>query len=128
MKKQSHSIHHEKGFILPSVLFLTTIVLLYFSSSLLTYKHDVQLTFNLIEQVKSQTLFQMAYMQYKTDYLSQNIIEEDVDYSFPTGEVKVKVIELGNNIQLEFIIQTNNNFNFFVTKSSNSFTNVKAPI
>jgi hypothetical protein len=127
MKKQLHSIHSEKGFILPSVLFLTTLVLLYFSSGLMTYKHDAQLTSNLLEQIKSQTLFQMAYMQYKKEYLSQNIIEE-VEYSFPDGDVEVKVTELGSKIQLEFTIQTNNKFSSFVTKSSNSITNGESPI
>ncbi|WP_042145919.1 hypothetical protein [Paucisalibacillus sp. EB02] len=127
MKKQLHSIHKEKGFFLPSVLFLTTIVLLYFSTSLITYKHDVQLTYNLIEQVKSQTVFQMAYVQYKKDYLTQNKIKETVEYSFPIGIAEVKPTVTGEIIQLEFTIQTNNDFKYSVTKLSNINTNVVAP-
>ena len=123
MKKQLHSTTKEKGFILPSVLFLTTIVLLYFSSSLITYKHDIQITHNMVEQVKSQSLFQMAYARYKKDYLTQNIIEENVTYSFPIGNVIVNTTSTDKIIQLEFIIQTDNDFPYTVTKLSNSLSN-----
>jgi hypothetical protein len=123
MKKQLHSTTKEKGFILPSVLFLTTLVLLYFSSSLITYKHDIQITYNMVEQVKSQSLFQMAYVQYKNDYLSQNIIEENVAYSFPIGNVIVNTTTTDNIIQLEFIMQTDNDFSYAVTKLSNNLSN-----
>ena len=126
MKKQLHSIRSEKGFILPSVLFLTTLVLLYFSSGLLAYKHDVQITYNMMEQVKGQSLFQLAYTQHKKDYLSHNRIEKNVEYSFPIGNVKINTTVMNEVIQLEFNIETNNDFSITVTKSSKVHFDAKA--
>ncbi|WP_010096979.1 hypothetical protein [Ornithinibacillus scapharcae] len=114
MKKRSNINHHEKGLVLPSVLFLTTFVLLYFTNNLLAYNHDIRITQNLIEQVKAQTIFQMSYTQYVENYLQG--VTPVTDYVYPDGKADIKLVDTGDIPLLHFAIQTNNDFHYFVTK------------
>ncbi|MBC5637204.1 hypothetical protein H8S33_10325 [Ornithinibacillus sp. BX22] len=130
MRKRLDFVHNEKGFILPSVLLLTTFVLLNFSTNMLAYQHDLKITYNLIEQINAQTLFQMSYITYKKDYVPQNK-DENLTYQFPNGKVNIRSKGYGEFIQLRFNIETNQSKVLFVSEmvkpapNSNQFQEIE---
>lgn len=115
MKKPFNIIHNEKGLVLPSVLFLTTFVLLYFTNQLLTYNHDLKLTQNIIEQVKAQTLFQMSYAQFIESYHPN--VTTTIEYDYPDGKATIHFAGTEEYPFIHFSLQTNNDFHYSVTKS-----------
>lgn len=130
MRKRLNLVHKEKGFILPSVLLLTTFVLLNFSTNILAYQHDLKITYNLTEQINAQTLFQMSYITYKKDYVPQNK-DENISYQFPNGKVNLQSKGYGEFIQLRFNIETNQSKGLFVSEmvkpepNSNKFQEIE---
>jgi hypothetical protein len=116
MKRRSISTH-KNGFILPSVLIISALVLLYLSSSILSYWQDMHMTRNIIEQVQSETLFQMGYTAYRTEG-NYTASTDTRTYQFPSGYVTITpTIQNEKTLLLHVFIETNAGFHTSVTKS-----------
>ncbi|MFS0672806.1 hypothetical protein [Ornithinibacillus sp. 179-J 7C1 HS] len=121
MREQLSFILKENGFMFPSVLLVCTVVLLTFSTNIFSLQHDLKMTYNLIEQVKSQTLFQMGYTKYKKEYL-ENINSETVEYHFPNGKVMITLEEVEDMNHILFKIETDKEYYSTVTKTLKTST------
>lgn len=116
MKRKLTSIH-KNGFILPSVLIISALVLLYLSSTIVAYWQDMHMTKNIIEQVHAETLFQMGYTEFisKGHHLAN---DEKRIYHFPNGTVEITPIIIDKpTLHIHVLIETNNGFHTSVTKS-----------
>ncbi|WP_099158498.1 hypothetical protein [Virgibacillus ndiopensis] len=110
MKNQSFFIAKQNGFFLPYVLFLTAVVLIVLTTTINTYKSDLQITDNQLKQLKIETLFQMGRTKFKQNFFA---IETDPDrnqvhYTFPDGNVSISYVHLiDKKYELTFTIHTN---------------------
>lgn len=107
MKKQLSFISKENGFFLPYVLFITSLIFILTTSNIAIYQNDLQITKNQIEQIRIETLFQMARSTFKaniSDYDEQNNI---ANYSFPDGKVEILIDSIeGEQYHLQFTMLT----------------------
>ena len=115
MRETLSFILKEKGYMLPPVLLLCTFVLLSLSTNIISLQHDVKMTYNIIEQVKSQTLFEMGYIMYKEDEL-ENSNNGTVEYHFPNGKVLIESNILEDLNYVKFNIETDRQYYATVTK------------
>ncbi|WP_029271021.1 competence type IV pilus minor pilin ComGG [Virgibacillus alimentarius] len=112
MRKQSAFITNQYGFFLPYVMFITTLVFILVTSSVTIYKNDVQITYKLTEQIKTQTLMQMGYTKFKENVDGLENKTDTIEYMFPDGTVEITYIIKGKQeIQAQFFIKTNNTEN-----------------
>src|SRR5699024_10257113 len=98
----------QKGFILPFVLFILTLIMLIVISGIQIYKNNIQLTHQHVEQLKIETLFQSAYTLFQQELLEGEVIlpefsnrNELKTYPFPDGEV----------IVIAYLVEEETNFN-----------------
>lgn len=87
-------MNNEKGFFLPYVLFITTIVFLLLTMSIKKYHQEIDMTYHHMEQLRIETLFQMAREELKLQILKDPQSSGSVAYNFPDGYVKVTYHEL----------------------------------
>ncbi len=94
---------------LPLVLFVTALVFLIISTTVHRYQNNVIMTKNQIEQLKIETLVQMSREKIKQELIQNGEIENQMDISFPYGEVSVRITSLTpEKYRLFFTITTNN--------------------
>ncbi|SFD53907.1 ComG operon protein 7 [Lentibacillus persicus] len=107
MKKPlSHTIN-QQGFILPYVLFFIAFSLIIISSSVNLYQNETHITHNQTEQIKIESLFQMARIQAKETIRDRIEPYDAISYSFPQGEVVVEYGKLNEHeYRLIFTIET----------------------
>ncbi|WP_077299474.1 competence type IV pilus minor pilin ComGG [Virgibacillus pantothenticus] len=109
MIKKLSFTHKESGFMLPLVLFVTALVFLIISTTVHRYQNNVIMTKNQIEQLKIETLVQMSREKIKQELIQNGEIENQMDISFPYGEVSVRITSLTpEKYRLFFTITTNN--------------------
>ncbi|WP_088050629.1 hypothetical protein [Virgibacillus dakarensis] len=89
MKKQLSFINKQHGFFLPYVLFITAIVLFVLTVNTNTYKNDIRIIHNHLEQLKIETLVQMGREKFKVETGTHTDERGTVSYSFPPGNVKI---------------------------------------
>ena|SRR5690625_5304571 len=108
MKKQSSFINNEYGFLLPFVLFIATILFLMISASIKMYDQEIELTYQNINQLKIETLFQMGYEKFIHETSTEDFDQQiNVQYIFPDGNVSLEFQHLGDDQgQLHFQIVT----------------------
>src|SRR5699024_2735345 len=96
----------DNGFIMLHVLFVISLLLLLISHAVASYRMEVHMTDRQIEQIKMETLFQMAREQYKTEYQKSNVLNNNVIYYYPQGEVNITILETENSyVKLSFVIR-----------------------
>lgn len=107
MKKQLSFITEQRGFFLPYVLFITTIIFIVLTASINIYKNDIYITNRLTEQVKIKTMLQMARKQFKDNIDTLDTSSDQVEYNFPDGTVRAHYqMENKKNLSLTFFIKT----------------------
>ncbi|MBT2214450.1 hypothetical protein KK120_01220 [Virgibacillus dakarensis] len=89
MKKQLSFTNKQHGFFLPYVLFITAIVLFVLTVNTNTYKNDIRIIHNHLEQLKIETLVQMGREKFKAETGTHTDERGTVSYSFPPGNVKI---------------------------------------
>src|SRR5690625_1142105 len=111
MKKQLYFINNESGVFLPYVLFIATILFIVIFASINMYQKEMKLTYQNMEQLKIEKLFQKGYEKFTQEY-SLNKLQKNltVQYMFPDGDVSIKYIHLNESEgQLHFEIVTKEN-------------------
>lgn len=97
----------QEGFIFPYVLFIIALSLIIVTTSIQLYQSEIHITQNQTEQMKIETLFQMAHTQFKEDITNQPESNDTISYSLPYGEVLVEYGKLNKReYQLNFLIET----------------------
>ncbi len=89
MKKYYDFTRRESGFILPYVLVIVTIALIVMTASIKIYEQEFKVTHHYLEQIKIETLMQMAYVQFHEDYDMNEASQIRTEYEFPSGSVDV---------------------------------------
>lgn len=100
-------MNNQRGFILPYTLFIATIVLLIVMTNIITYNQNIQITYNYMEQIKIQTLFQMGREKFKQEVTTLEI-NNKVAYDFPHGHVVIDYTTTETEYHLYFLIYTEN--------------------
>lgn len=103
-----HKVQNQNGFILPFLLFVTTLSLIAISHSISIYQNTVTISSYHEESLVRDSLFQMAGEQVKTD-LPAIIWDQPTvqhNYYFPQGEVKVIMSRTEDN-QVECLFKIN---------------------
>ncbi|WP_010530983.1 competence type IV pilus minor pilin ComGG [Lentibacillus jeotgali] len=99
----------QQGFVLPYVLFFIALALIILTANVYIYQDEIHITQNQTEQLKIETLIQMARMQFKEDISNEPKDDTTIVYDFPYGDVAVKYTKLSEQVyHLYFTIQTDN--------------------
>jgi len=88
MKKRLQLMNDE-GFYVPYVLVVAFIVLSIIATATTIYSNERRSTFVLLEQLESETLVQMARVQFRKDEMHKNSESGQVTYDFPNGTATI---------------------------------------
>ena len=115
MKKHLSSIIKDEGFILLHVLFIVSLVFILITSSIAAYRNEIYITERQIDQIKIETLFQMAQAKYRKELDAASEKEPfSASYIFPDGMVDITVTAVKENyVKLHFIIRFDDSDAFF---------------
>ncbi|MGJ9456961.1 hypothetical protein [Oceanobacillus sp. CF4.6] len=117
MRKLLSTTNNQHGFILPYVLFITTLALILITAHIQSYQRGMEITDRYLQQLKMETLFQMGRERIKSD-IDEITVPGTLDYNFPYGEVRIEVQEIEqNNYELFFTITTNSNNHIYAIKN-----------
>ena len=111
MKKFLFFMNNDQGFFLPVVLFTVTLLFIFITANIQSYKHDIQITERQVEQITIESLFQLGRECVK-DELNSDKIPDKIQYSFPDGTVDITISTNDHFYELFFSINTNNNTNY----------------
>lgn len=118
MKKQSFIMSNESGFFLPYVLFIATLVFIIIAANIRTHQHDIEITHHFVEQLKAETIVQMAITSFNQEYLE---IEQDtlnIYYHFPDGEASIIYNYIDDTeYRLHFTVLTTNGLPYTTLKT-----------
>ncbi|ALX48076.1 competence type IV pilus minor pilin ComGG [Lentibacillus amyloliquefaciens] len=107
MKNPLSTITNQQGFILPYVLFFIALSLIIVTSTVHLYQNEIHITENQTEQIKIETLFQMARTQAKESIRTASETNDTMSYTFPYGDVLVEYGKLNDHeYRLLFTIET----------------------
>ncbi|WP_188453663.1 competence type IV pilus minor pilin ComGG [Virgibacillus oceani] len=122
MKNRSFFTTKQNGFFLPYVLFLTAIVLIVLTAAVNTYKSDIRITDNQLEQLKIETLLQISRAKLKQNFPQHENSSQPVVYTFPDGDVYIDIEQItSKKYELTFTINTDTKS--YVTTNILSFDN-----
>lgn len=108
---------NDKGFIFPYVVFIILITFICITTSAVIFTNELDMTQNHIDQLKIETLIQMAYTQFNEEFPPFEHEQEEVHYWYPDGDVKITYTILNDSqVNLYFFVQTVNNDIYTVTK------------
>ncbi|MBP1969745.1 hypothetical protein J2Z83_001852 [Virgibacillus natechei] len=119
MKKRLPFMNNNAGFFLPYVLFVTTIVFIFITATISMYTTNIKVTETHLEQVKIETLFQMAYSKFSEEYKDSELNYGKKNYTFPYGSVEITAEPLDENIlHLYFEVTTDKGYVYSITHTS----------
>lgn len=79
------------------------------------YQDEIQITHNQINQLKIETLIQMARTSFKEEILLGKELDNPIHYHFPYGDVEIDYIVINENeYHLLFSIKTDSNATFMI--------------
>jgi len=91
------------------VLFVVSLLFILIISSIAAYRNEIYITARQIEQLKVETLFQMAQSKYRQELTASDLPVDAVNYTFPDGTVDISVEEIADHyIKLYFYIKLSN--------------------
>ncbi len=80
------------------------------------YQDEIQITHNQTNQLKIETLLQMARTSFKEEVLLGNELGNPIQYHFPYGDVEIEYIALNEKeYHLLFSIKTDSNATFVIS-------------
>lgn len=116
-------MNNESGFFLPYVLFIATLIFIIIAASIRTYQHDIEITHHFIEQLKAETIVQLAITSFNQEYLEAGQNTLDFHYSFPPGDASIRYNFIDDfEYRLHFTVLTSNGLSYTTLKT------IKAPL
>lgn len=126
MKKQSFIMSNQSGFFLSYTLFITTIIFIIITASIRTYQHEIEITHQLIDQLRGETLVQMGLAKFNQEYLPIERETFSVHYHLPDGEVTIAYSFIDDSeYRLHFTVITKNGLTYTTLKPIKSTSNIK---
>jgi len=99
----------QKGFVFPYVLFFIALALIIITANVHVYQDEIRITQHQTEQLKIETLLQMARTQFKEDVSAKPETVTTISYEYPYGDVVVEYTRQTKQVyHLYFRIQTDN--------------------
>ncbi|HLR72081.1 MAG TPA: hypothetical protein VK085_11720 [Pseudogracilibacillus sp.] len=115
MKEYFIQTTNEKGMYLPFVLFIALILFSAVTSLTLIYKNETEISNQLWEQMKAETLVQMSKQQFVTDKIYEAGHSGTALFTFPSGEVVLTYSEKKENVYfLKVQIETDTGGEFLI--------------
>ena len=112
---------NEKGSVLPLVLVISSLIVVSFISSVNLFIKNIEEKQFIVEQIEVETLFQMSKHDIKNIIDNKEVLDSELEFNYPNGNVYIKVIqnsefiytiknefELANNSSYYFDYQLNN--------------------
>ncbi|MBY7143379.1 hypothetical protein KFZ56_10020 [Virgibacillus sp. NKC19-3] len=117
MKRQLFFMNnHAAGFFFPYVLFVTAIVFIFITATITMYANDGKITEKHMEQIKIETLFQMAHAKFKEENETKEMGSGETYYTFPDGDVKIThTLSDEDRYEMYFKITTDQNAVYSIT-------------
>ncbi|HLT56316.1 MAG TPA: hypothetical protein VK057_09455, partial [Bacillota bacterium] len=118
MKKQLFFIRNNKGFVFPYLLFIVTLLLIGIQKQIVFYENEIEMTELMVDQVKIETMYQMAKTETKNE-LAANPHIRSIIFHYPYGEAEVTLQpESETAYKARFVITTfpNNNSYTFISQ------------
>ncbi|MEJ8776519.1 hypothetical protein [Pseudogracilibacillus sp. ICA-222130] len=89
MKKQSHLNDNERGFFLPYVMVLSTIILIFVTNAIYIYENELEISSNVIDQITYETQYKMAINKLLRERPFEHTKEGMEAYYLPNGKTDV---------------------------------------
>lgn len=116
MKRQLSFMNNDAGFFFPYVLLVTAVVFIFITATITMYASDGKITEKHMEQVKIETLFQMAHSKFTEENETKEIDSGESYYTFPYGNVEITYAPSDENrYELYFNITTDKNDVYSIT-------------
>lgn len=113
-------MNNESGIFLPYVLFISAILFIVLFAAIQNYQKEIMITYQNIDQLRVETLFQKGYEKFKQENLLDSLGEKiTVHYSFPDGNVLIEYLKL---------TEDEGQLHFEITTKSNSFVTMIKPV
>lgn len=109
MKNSLFFTHRNAGFVFPGLLILTGLLFSLFYASVSLYESNRILTLNEEEQIKLETLFQMAHETFTQQIASDPDLlpQPPIQYNYPYGTVTITYNEYeSNSLNVQYQITT----------------------
>ncbi|MFD1363064.1 hypothetical protein [Lentibacillus salinarum] len=94
---------------MPYVLFVIALALIIITANIDSYQDEIRITHNQTEQLKIETLLQMARTQFKDDIMNESETEGEMSYDLPYGHVLVEFMLLNDKQYLLYFTITTDN-------------------
>lgn len=122
MKKRLSFINNEHGFVLPHVLFVSTILFIYIFHQLYMYQNEMELTYLYLDQLKIETLFQRGNREMIEKNLTWTELQNDPlhHFEYPDGKVRVEFFTEGRSSEkgyFHFSIETEKDSTYLFVKT-----------
>ena len=114
-------MNNQSGFYLPYVLFITAIILFTVTTNVKLYQQNIKVTEQHLEQLRIETLTQMAHKKFMNEY---PVVEENkfsVYYVFPYGNVDLLYQRLDDttyNLRIDVFTPKQSEHTTLLTKMS----------
>ena len=89
MKKRLLSWNNQSGFVLPTILFMLSIITLGLMTTIILYERNIFATQFYLDQLQIETMMQMAHTSFTNTYSVESWSTIQDVFHFPTGHVKV---------------------------------------
>src|SRR5690625_5052207 len=107
MKQSLLNYKNERGFYLPFVLFVALIVFSTITTAIIIYQNELAIEHQLWEQIKSETIAQMAVYEFKNGKQYLQMPHGTIEYEFPPGKATVEYEQRGeSHFKLQLSIET----------------------
>lgn len=118
MRRRLSYMNNEHGFSLPYILFIIILSFIFITANINIYQNEVYMMNHLTEQIKVETLIQMSLSNFEDDILNYDdlsIIEDEKSYSFPSGDVNLKILSTEKKyVWLRLYISTDEQTSFTI--------------
>lgn len=82
-------LRHERGFFLPFILFVSLVLFSTVLTTIILYNNETKISYQLWEQMKAETIVQMAERKFKLTIPELEEKKGELMYTFPLGEATV---------------------------------------
>lgn len=113
-------MNNTSGFMLPYVLLIVSIIFIVATANINIYEQEIEITEQYIEQLKVESLLQMAHDKFRNEHSSIKADRLTVEYDLPSGLVIVSYTIVEEKLKhLHFEIFTDKQSHYTFLKTEN---------
>lgn len=110
MKKQYHLNNDERGFFLPYVMILSTIILIFVANTIYIYENELEISSNLMDQITYETQYEMAIAKLLRERPFEQTKEGMETYYLPNGKTDVFYTKENERLQVKVQVYGEDNY------------------